>query len=178
MYLIPNCQDVWLWEEGSPYESAFVRHSSLIGAFRQDGEIPLPPRGFILRSMSSAQLKRDAALLMLHELTGKGNARITAGADKAYDTRDFVDTVRELGVTPHVARRQHGAIDERTSRHPGYAVSLSKRWLVEKPFGWLKQIGPLKKVKLRGLAKVDWLFVFSCAAFNLIRIPKLRAQSA
>jgi hypothetical protein len=50
--------------------------------------------------------------------------------------------------------------------------------LVEKPFGWLKQIGPLKKVKLRGLAKVDWLFVFSCAAFNLIRIPKLRAQSA
>ena len=92
--------------------------------------------------------------------------------------RDFVDTVRELGVTPHVARRQHGAIDERTSRHPGYAISLSKRWLVEKPFGWLKQIGPLKKVKLRGLAKVDWLFVFSCAVFNLIRIPKLRAQSA
>jgi hypothetical protein len=51
-------------------------------------------------------------------------------------------------------------------------------WLVEKPFGWLKQIGPLKKVKLRGLAKVAWLFLFSCAAFNLIRIPKLRAQSA
>ena len=100
------------------------------------------------------------------------------GSNKAYDTRDFVDMVRELGVTPHVARRQHGAIDERTSRHPGYAISLSKRWLVEKPFGWLKQIGPLKKVKLRGLAKVDWLFVFSCAAFNLIRIPKLRAQSA
>jgi len=78
-----------------------------------------------------------------------------------------------------VTRRQNGAIDERTSRHPGYAISLSKlskRWLVEKPFGWLKQIGPLKKVKLRGLSKVDWLFVFSCAAFNLIRIPKLRAQ--
>ena len=90
----------------------------------------------------------------------------------------FVHTLRELGGTPHVARRRHGAIDQRTSRHPGYAISLSKRWLVEKPFGWLKQIGPLKKVKLRGLAKVDWLFVFSCAAFNLIRIPKLRAQSA
>jgi hypothetical protein len=105
------------------------------------------------------------------------DGRITTGADKAYDTRDFVHTVRELGVTPQVARRQNGAIDERTSRHPGYAISLSKRWLVEKLFGWLKQIGPLKKVKLRGLAKVDWLFVFSCAAFNLIRIPKLRAQS-
>jgi len=115
---------------------------------------------------------------MLYELTRKRSGRVTTGADKAYDTQDFVSTLRELGVTPHVARRQNGVIDERTSRHPGYAISLSKRWLVEKPFGWLKQIGPLKKVKLRGLAKVDWLFVFSCAAFNLIRIPKLRAQSA
>jgi transposase len=131
-----------------------------------------------MTTQADGRAERDAALLMLHELTKKRSGRITTGADKAYDTRDFVDTVRELGVTPHVARRQHGAIDERTSRHPGYAISLSKRWLVEKPFGWLKQIGSLKKVKLRGLAKVDWLFVFSCAAFNLIRIPKLRAQSA
>jgi hypothetical protein len=131
-----------------------------------------------MTTQADGRAERDAALLMLHELTKKRSGRITAGADKAYDTRDFVSTVRDLGVTPHVARRQNGAIDERTSRHPGYAISLSKRWLVEKPFGWLKQIGPLKKVKLRGLAKVDWLFVFSCAAFNLIRIPKLRAQSA
>jgi transposase len=131
-----------------------------------------------MTTQADGRAERDAALLMLYELTRKRSGRITTGADKAYDTRDFVDTVRELGVTPHVARRQHGAIDERTSRHPGYAISLSKRWLVEKPFGWLKQIGPLKKVKLRGLAKVDWLFVFSCAAFNLIRIPKLLAQSA
>jgi transposase len=131
-----------------------------------------------MTTQADGKAERDAALLMLHELSRKRGGRITAGADRAYDTRDFVSTVRELGVTPHVARRQNGAIDERTSRHPGYAISLSKRWLVEKPFGWLKQIGPLKKVKLRGLAKVDWLFVFSCAAFNLIRIPKLRAQSA
>ena len=139
------------------------------------------PNGLIAAAMTTqadGKAERDAALLMLHELSRKRGGRITAGADRAYDTRDFVSTVRELGVTPHVARRQNGAIDERTSRHPGYAMSLSKRWLVEKPFGWLKQIGPLKKVKLRGLAKVDWLFVFSCAAFNLIRIPKLRAQSA
>ena len=131
-----------------------------------------------MTTQADGRAERDAALLMLHELSRKRGGRITTGADRAYDTRDFVSTVRELGVTPHVARRQHGAIDQRTSRHPGYAISLSKRWLVEKPFGWLKQIGPLKKVKLRGLAKVDWLFVFSCAAFNLIRIPKLRAQSA
>ena len=131
-----------------------------------------------MTTQADGRAERDAALLMLHELTRKRSGRITTGADKAYDTRDFVSTLRELGVTPHVARRQYGAIDERTSRHAGYAISLSKRWLVEKPFGWLKQIGPLKKVKLRGLAKVDWLFVFSCAAFNLIRIPKLRAQRA
>jgi transposase len=130
-----------------------------------------------MTTQADGKAERDAALLMLHELSRKRGGRITAGADRAYDTRDFVSTVRELGVTPHVARRQNGAIDERTSRHPSYAISLSKRWLVEKPFGWLKQIGPLKKVKLRGLAKVDWLFVFSCAAFNLIRIPKLRADA-
>jgi transposase len=131
-----------------------------------------------MTTQADGRAERDAALLMLYELTRKRSGRVTTGADKAYDTQDFVSTLRELGVTPHIARRQNGAIDERTSRHPGYAISLSKRWLVEKPFGWLKQIGPLKKVKLRGLAKVDWLFVFSCAAFNLIRIPKLRAQSA
>ena len=131
-----------------------------------------------MTTQADGRAERDAALLMLYELSRNRSRRITTGADKAYDTSDFVNTVRELGVTPHVARRQHGAIDERTSRHPGYAISLSKRWLVEKPFGWLKQIGPMKKVKLRGLAKVDWLFVFNCAAFNLIRIPKLRVQSA
>lgn len=137
--------------------------------------------GLIVAAMTTqadGRAERDAALLMLHKLSRGRRGRITTGADQGYDTRDFVNTVRELGVTPHVARRQHGAIDERTSRHPGYSVSLSKRWLVEKPFGWLKQIGPLRKVKLRGLAKVEWLFVFSCAAFNLIRIPKLRVQSA
>jgi hypothetical protein len=103
------------------------------------------------------------------------------GADKAYDTNDFVSTIRELRATPHVSQNtsnRRSAIDGRTTPHPGSEISLTKRWLVEKPFGWLKQIEPLKKVKLRGLAKVDWLFVFSCAAFNLLRIPKLREQCA
>jgi transposase len=125
--------------------------------------------------------ERDAALLLLKDLRKQPGRRITVGADKAYDTKDFVSTVRELRVTPHVSQNttnRRSAIDGRTTHHPGYEISLSKRWLVEKPFGWLKQIGPLKKVKLRGLAKVDWLFVFSCAAFNLFRIPKLREQCA
>ncbi len=125
--------------------------------------------------------ERDAALLLLNDLQRRRGRRITAGADKAYDTKDFVSTVRELRVTPHVTQNtsnRRSAIDGRTTHHPGYEISLSKRWLVEKPFGWLKQVGPLKKVKLRGLAKVDWMFVFSCAAFNLFRIPKLREQGA
>lgn len=100
-----------------------------------------------MTTQADGMAERDAALLMLQDLTRKRTGRITAGADKAYDTRDFVTTVRELGVTPHVARRQNGAIDERTSRHPGYAISLSKRWLVEKPFGMAEANRPLEEGK-------------------------------
>ena len=101
------------------------------------------------------------------------------GAGKAYDTKDFIAATRALNVTAHVTKNDKGRrsnIDQRTTRHPGYAISLSRRWLVEKGFGWLKQTGPLRQVKLRGLEKVDWLFVFSCAAHNLIRLPKRLAQ--
>jgi transposase len=138
--------------------------------------------GLIAAAMTTpadGRAEREAALLLLQGLRETRGRRITAGADKAYDTQDFVATARELQVTPHVAqntRNRRSAIDRRTTRHRGYEISLSKRWLVEKPFGWLKQIGPLRKVKLRSLAKVDWLFVFSCAAFNLFRIGKLREQ--
>ena len=120
--------------------------------------------------------ERDAVLLMLQQKQEGRSRRITVGADKAYDTEDFVSTVRELNVTPHVTKndnRRSSNLDRRTTREPGYAISLSRRWLVEKGFGWLKQTGPLRQVKLRGLEKVDWLFVFSCAAHNLIRLPKL-----
>jgi transposase len=140
--------------------------------------------GLIAAAMAThadGMAERDAGLLMLEELQQGRSTRITVGADKGYDAKDFVSTVRELGITPHVSQNtsnRRSAIDGRTTRHPGYNVSLSKRWLVEKPFGWLKQIGPLKKVKLRRLEKVDWLFVFSCAAFNLLRIPKLRERRA
>jgi transposase len=123
--------------------------------------------------------ERDAALLMLKQKQQDRSGRITVGADKAYDTKDFVNTVRELNVTPHVTKNDKGRrsnLDRRTTRHPGYAISLSRRWLVEKGFGWLKQTGPLRQVKLRGLEKVDWLFVFSCAAHNLLRLPRLIAQ--
>jgi transposase len=134
-----------------------------------------------MTTQADGRAERDAAILMVTGLTESGRRAITVGGDKAYDTRDFVGTMRELQATPHVRQNntnRRSAIDGRTTRHEGYAISLSKRWLVEKPFGWLKQIGGLRKVKLRGLEKVEWLFVFGCAAYNLLRIPKLRAQSA
>jgi transposase len=125
--------------------------------------------------------ERDAALLMLSQRQKHRSKRITLGADKAYDSEDFVRTVRELNVTPHVTKNDNGRksnLDRRTTRHAGYAISLSRRWLVEKGFAWLKQTGPIRQVKLRGLPKVDWLFVFSCAAHNLLRLPRLIMQRA
>lgn len=100
------------------------------------------------------------------------------GADQAYDTEDFVATARELNVTVHVQKNEKGRrsrIDRRTTRHSGYTRPLSRRGLVEKTFGWLKGTGPLRQVKLRGLAKVDWSFVFNWAAHNLLRLPRLLA---
>jgi transposase len=139
--------------------------------------------GLIAEAMTThadGTAEADAALLMLKDLA-KRSSRITVGADKAYDVAGLVNVLRELHVTPHVIqnnKNRRSAIDGRTTRQVGHGISLGKRWLVEKAFGWLKQTGPLRKVKLRGLPKVDWLFLFSCAAFNLLRIPKLRTQCA
>jgi transposase len=131
-----------------------------------------------MATQADGTAEQDAAILMMNDLA-QPSRRITVGADKAYDVAGLIRVLRELQVTPHVTQNNKGrrsAIDERTTRHAGYHVSLSKRWLVEKAFAWLKQTGPLRKVKLRGLPKVDWLLIFSCAAFNLLRIPKLRSQ--
>jgi hypothetical protein len=122
--------------------------------------------------------EREAAtLMMLNQWEHAPGRRRTLGADKGYDTFDFVDLMRQLDVTPHVTqnltRRGGSAIDGRTTRHEGYAMSQHARPRIEPAFGWLKTIAWMRKVKLRGLAKVDWLFVFASAAFNLIRLPKL-----
>jgi transposase len=127
--------------------------------------------------------ERDAAMLLLHAQWKRApGRRRTVGGDKHYDVRAFVDVTRELGTTPHItqnlARPGGSAIDERTTRHPGYAMSQHARPRIEPAFGWLKTIAWMRKVKLRGLAKVDWLFVFASAAFNLIRLPKLLPRPA
>jgi transposase len=142
--------------------------------------------GLIVDAMATeadGRAERDAGLLMLHAQWQRApGRRRTVGADKAYDVRDFVDVTRELGCTPHVTqnlKRPGGsAIDARTTRHAGYAMSQHARPRIEPAFGWLKTIGWLRKIKLRGLANVDWLVVFASAAFNLIRLPKLLPSPA
>jgi hypothetical protein len=118
-------------------------------------------------------------MLMMHKRWQKRLPVGSLGAAKAYDTRDLVQVLREMQVGPHVTqnlnRRGGSAIDGRTTRHTGYQISLKKRPLIEQAFGWMKSIGGIRKVKLRGLPKVDWLFLMNAAAFNLWRIPKLKA---
>src|SRR5262245_24821162 len=142
--------------------------------------------GLIVDAMATqadGRAERDAGLLMLEAQWQRApGRRRTIGADKAYDVREFVDVTRELGCTPHVAqnlKRPGGsAIDGRTTRHAGYAMSQHARPRIEPAFGWLKTIAWIRKVKLRGLEKIDWLFVFASAAFNLIRLPKLLPRPA
>ena len=123
--------------------------------------------------------EREAALALVRERLGR--QRVTVGGDKNYDTHEFVQDLRALQATPHVAQhttRRTSAIDGRTTRHPGYAVSQQKRQRVEEIFGWLKTVGLLRKVKLRGVRRVGWLFTFAATVYNLVRIRNLVAVAA
>ena len=124
---------------------------------------------------ANGRAERDAALLMLEQVPGDG--RVTVGGDKGFDTSEFVAECRHMNVTPHVAqntgRPGGSAVDARTTRHSGYAVSQKKRKRIEECFGWLKDIALLRKLKHRGLFKVAWIFTFAAAAYNLVRMRKL-----
>ncbi len=116
----------------------------------------------------------EAALELVEAIPGK--RRATLGGDKKYDTRAFVDSLRSLNITPHVAQNdtnRKSAIDGRTTRHPGYAVSMKKRKRVEEIFGWMKTVGLMRKTRHRGRRRVDWMFTFTAAAYNLIRMRNL-----
>lgn len=134
---------------------------------------------------ASGTAERQAALAMLDRRQHSG--RVTLGADKAYDAAAFVADLRQRQVTPHIAINgrvsKYGvvrstAVDGRTTRHSGYAVSQILRKRIEEVFGWIKTQAGLAKVKLRGCAKVEALFTFTVAAYNLVRIRKLLAAAA
>ena len=123
--------------------------------------------------------EREAAVAMVEELAD--GRRLTLGADKGYDTTDFVAEMRRLGVTPHVSQNTNGrrsAIDGRTTRHSGYAISLRVRKRIEEVFGWIKTVGGLRKTRHLGTALVGWMFALAAAAYNVVRISKLLAAAA
>jgi transposase len=123
--------------------------------------------------------ERDAALLMAERLDGAD--RVTLGADKGYDTKEFVKEMRGMNVTPQVAQNDGrpggSAIDERTTRHAGYQISQQKRKRIEEVFGWLKTVASLRKTRHRGLQKVGWVFTFAATAYNLVRMRNLLAPA-
>ena len=122
--------------------------------------------------------ERDAALLMVEDIPG--NRRVTLGADKGYDVHDFVGELRNMKVTPHVAQNdtnRRSAIDQRTTHHDGYRVSQRKRKRIEEVFGWKKTVGLLRKLRHRGLEQVGWVFTFTAAAYNLVRIRNLMGST-
>jgi Transposase DDE domain len=113
----------------------------------------------------------SAALEMVEEIPGEG--RVTLGADKGYDRKEFVRELRDHNVTPHIAQKQWSAVDRRTSRQAGYAISQTKRKRVEEIFGWLKTVGGLRKTRHRGVKRVGWMFTLALAAYNLVRMRNL-----
>src|SRR5271168_4148260 len=163
--------------DGQPAKLCYIGHALM------ENRNGLAVDGGITQASGTAE--REAALAMLDRRTGR--RRITLGADKAYDVRQFVEDLRERSVTPHVAIDGHlsktgkpraTAIDRRTARHPGYAISQCCRKRIEEIFGWAKGSAGLAKVKLRGRAKVDAVFTLALAAYNLVRLPKLLAVPA
>jgi hypothetical protein len=126
---------------------------------------------------ASGTAERTTALEMIEDNIRPGG---TVGGDKNYDTADFVAGCRERGCTPHVSQNdtnRRSAIDARTTRHPGYRISTIKRKRIEEPFGWIKTVGGLRKTRHRGRDLVEWFFVLSATAYNLVRIPKILAAT-
>ncbi len=122
-------------------------------------------------TQATGTAERDAALLMAEAIPG--DHPVTLGADKNYDTKDFVAEARNVGATPHVSQKQRSAIDGRTTRHAGYEISQRKRKRIEEIFGWMKTVGRMRKLRHRGLELVNWMFTLSAAAYNLVRIRNL-----
>src|SRR5271166_429265 len=127
-------------------------------------------------TQATGRAEAEAALAMVEQIPGW--RRITLGADKGYDRKEFVEALRDHQVTPHLACKATTIIDERTTRHPGYLLSQQKRKRIEEIFGWLKTVAGLRKTRHRGTARVDWMFRFALAAYNLVRMRNLLLTAA
>jgi transposase len=129
-------------------------------------------------SLATGRAEREAAVQMVEGIAGVH--QVTVGGDKAYDTRQFVEDLRDRNVTPHVAQNttnRRSAIDGRTVRHAGYGVSQKKRKRIEEIFGWMKTVGLLRQLRHRGRETIDWIFKFTAAAYNLTRIRNLEVAA-
>jgi len=151
---------------------------SYLGHVLMENRSGLPVAGRV--TLASPQGEWNAAVDMIAAMTA-GKRRVTLGADKAYDEAKFLEKLRALRVTPHIQQYQHdnrtSNIDGRTTRHPGYAISLKKRKQIEHIFGWLKTTALMRKVRHRSRALVEWLFVLAVSGYNLVRISRMAAQT-
>ena len=162
--------------DGQPSRIAFMGHVLMENR-----------NGLVVGAMltpANGTAEREAALAMVDGLGAR--RRITLAGDKAFDVREFIGDLRERKVTPHIARNERvdkngvlrrSALDARTTRHPGYAISLRIRKRIEEVFGWIKTTGNLRKTRHRGTEKVAWMFAMTAAAYNLVRMPKLMAAA-
>ena len=162
--------------DGQPSRIAFMGHVLMENR-----------NGLVVGAMltpANGTAEREAALAMVDGLGAR--RRITLAGDKAFDVREFIGDLRERKVTPHIARNERvdkngvlrrSALDARTTRHPGYAISLRIRKRIEEVFGWIKTTGSLRKTRHRGTEKVAWMFTLTAAAYNLVRMPKLMAAA-
>jgi hypothetical protein len=170
---------------GSDDEARLFKKAPGVGAFLSFmGHCVMENRnGLVVASevtQATGRSERDAALRMVRSISGAHQK--TLGADKGYDTRDFVADLRTSGITPHVAqnvtRSGGSAIDGRTARHQGYAQSINSRKRIEQVFGWIKQAAGLRQLKARGRSKVGAVFRLHVVAYNLIRITNLLRSQA
>jgi len=164
--------DAKLYKKGPGKEAklCFIGHGLMENRFALLVDTCLTP--------ADGHAERVAGLAMIEPRADRPQA-ITLGADKGYDTQDFVNELRSMNVTPHVAQNMSGrrsAIDARTTRHRGYALSQRLRKRIEEAFGWIKTVAGQEKTRFRGVGRVGWAFTFAVAAYNLVRLPKLLAE--
>lgn len=165
--------DAHLYRKSAGGESKLVHMAHVL----MENRSGLPVAGTTTAAITDAEW--EAAQQMLEKVQRSAD-RITVGADAGYDVPRFVEALRQMNITPHVTQhtRRSSAIDGRTTRHPGYEISLKKRKQIEPIFGWVKTTAMLRKVRHRGRDLVQWMFTLALAGYNLVRMRTLASKAA